>query len=83
MGNRELLVVKLALEEWRHWLEGSVIPFIVWTDHKNLVYIQTARWALFFFLEDSTSHSLIAPDLRIPSLMPSPVSSPQKTHVPS
>ncbi len=23
IGNRELLVVKLALEEWRHWLEGS------------------------------------------------------------
>ncbi|KAF7641247.1 hypothetical protein LDENG_00287690, partial [Lucifuga dentata] len=22
MGNRELLAVKLALEEWRHWLEG-------------------------------------------------------------
>uniref|UniRef100_A0A4W5QYB6 Reverse transcriptase/retrotransposon-derived protein RNase H-like domain-containing protein n=1 Tax=Hucho hucho TaxID=62062 RepID=A0A4W5QYB6_9TELE len=56
VGNRELLAVKLALEEWRHWLEGSVIPFIVWTDHKNLAYIQSAkrlnsrqaRWALFF-----------------------------------
>lgn len=56
LGNRELLAVKLALEEWRHWLEGSVLPFIVWTDHKNLAYIQTAkrlnsrqaRWALFF-----------------------------------
>ncbi|KAL0148819.1 hypothetical protein M9458_055828, partial [Cirrhinus mrigala] len=23
IGNRELLAVKLALEEWRHWLEGS------------------------------------------------------------
>lgn len=52
VGNRELL----ALEEWRHWLEGSEIPFIVWTDHKNLAYIQSAkrlnsrqaRWALFF-----------------------------------
>ncbi len=36
IGNRELLAVKLALEEWRHWLEGSGVPFIVWTDHKNL-----------------------------------------------
>ncbi len=36
VGNRELLAVKLALEEWRHWLEGSKHPFIVWTDHKNL-----------------------------------------------
>ena len=56
IGNRELLAVKLALEEWRHWLEGSTIPFLVWTDHKNLEYIRTAkrlnsrqsRWALFF-----------------------------------
>ncbi|XP_048027531.1 integrin alpha-M-like [Megalobrama amblycephala] len=56
IGNRELLVVKLALEEWRHWLEGSGVPFIVWTDHKNLEYIRSvkrlnsrqARWALFF-----------------------------------
>ena len=56
IGNRELLAVKLALEEWRHWLEGSTVPFLVWTDHKNLEYIRTAkrlnprqsRWALFF-----------------------------------
>lgn len=56
VGNRELLAVKLALEEWRHWLEGSEQPFIVWTDHKNLAYIQSAkrltsrqaRWSLFF-----------------------------------
>ncbi len=27
IGNRELLAVKLALEEWRHWLEGSGVPF--------------------------------------------------------
>ncbi len=43
IGNRELLAVKLALEEWRHWLEGTEVPFIVWTDHKNLEYIRTAR----------------------------------------
>ncbi len=56
IGNRELLAVKLALEEWRHWLEGEGVPFIVWTDHKNLEYIRSAkrlnsrqaRWALFF-----------------------------------
>ncbi|KAI3375212.1 hypothetical protein L3Q82_021717 [Scortum barcoo] len=37
--------------------KGSTQPFVVWTDHKNLAYIQTAakrlnsrqaRWALFF-----------------------------------
>ncbi len=56
IGNRELLAVKLALEEWRHWLEGSWVPFVVWTNLKNLEYIQSAkrlnsrqaRWALFF-----------------------------------
>ena len=41
--NQELLAVKLALEEWRPWLEGFVTPFIVWTDHKNLSYIQTTK----------------------------------------
>ena len=56
VGNRELLAVKLALEEWCHWLEGAEQPFIVWTDHKNLEFIRKAkrlnsrqaRWALFF-----------------------------------
>ncbi|KAK3550598.1 hypothetical protein QTP70_000675 [Hemibagrus guttatus] len=56
IGNRELLAVKLALEEWRHWLEGAKHPFTVLTDHKNLKYLRAAkrlnprqaRWALFF-----------------------------------
>lgn len=39
----ELLTVKLPLEEWRQWLEWSQVPFVVWTDHKNLSYIQTAK----------------------------------------
>ncbi|KAL0200166.1 hypothetical protein M9458_003353, partial [Cirrhinus mrigala] len=56
IGNRELLAIKLALEEWRHWLEGATHPFQVFTDHKNLQYLRDAkrlcprqaRWALFF-----------------------------------
>ncbi|KAK3519335.1 hypothetical protein QTP70_024760, partial [Hemibagrus guttatus] len=56
IGNRELLAVKLALEEWRHWLEGAKNPFLVLIDHKNLEYLRVAkrlnprqaRWALFF-----------------------------------
>ena len=43
IGNRELLGVKLALEEWQHWLKGTKLPFLVWSDHKNLEYIQSAR----------------------------------------
>ena len=71
IGNKELLAIKLALEEWRHWLEGAQVPFQVWTDHKNLEYLQTtkrlnsrqARWSLFFyffffFFLDLTSISL-------------------------
>ncbi len=56
VGNCKLLAAKIALEEWRHWLEGAQHPFIVWTDHKNLEYIRKAkrltshqaRWTLFF-----------------------------------
>ncbi|KAK3541980.1 hypothetical protein QTP86_009226 [Hemibagrus guttatus] len=56
VGNRELLAIKAALEEWRHWLEGARHPFQVLTDHRNLEYLQgakrlnprQARWALFF-----------------------------------
>lgn len=55
MGNRKLLAVVWALQEWRHWLEGNEVPFIIWTNHKNLAYLrsarrmnaQQARWALF------------------------------------
>ncbi|KAK3552956.1 hypothetical protein QTP86_029636 [Hemibagrus guttatus] len=56
VGNRELLAIKAALEEWRHWLEGAHHPFQVLTDHHNLEYLRgakrlnprQARWALFF-----------------------------------
>ncbi|KAI2656914.1 Transposon Tf2-6 polyprotein [Labeo rohita] len=56
VGNRELLAIKLALEEWRHWLEGSLHPFTILTDHRNLEYLRSARvmnhrqarWSLFF-----------------------------------
>ncbi|KAL0147695.1 hypothetical protein M9458_057004 [Cirrhinus mrigala] len=56
VGNRELLAIKLALQEWRHWLEGAQHPFIILTDHKNLEYLRSAkvlshrqaRWSLFF-----------------------------------
>lgn len=55
VGNWELFAVKLALEEWRHWLEGATHS-IICTDHKNLEYLHTAMhltprqacWSLFF-----------------------------------
>ncbi len=57
VGDRELLAMKAAFEEWRHWLEGARLPFcIVLTDHRNLEYIRSAkrlnprqaRWSMFF-----------------------------------
>ncbi len=56
VGDRELLAIKSALEEWRHWLEGARHPFTVLTDHRNLEYLKTERrlnprqaiWSLFF-----------------------------------
>ncbi|XP_047244866.1 uncharacterized protein LOC124882487 [Girardinichthys multiradiatus] len=52
----ELPGIKLALKEWRHWLEGTKHAIQVWTDHNNLAYLQSAkklnprqsRWSLFF-----------------------------------
>lgn len=56
IGNQEFLAIKLALEEWRLWLEGAQLPFLVWMDHGNLEYLRTAKrlnaqqacWSLFF-----------------------------------
>ena len=55
LGDRELLAVKSASEEVRHWLEGSEVPFLSRTDHRNLEYVKSAtclnahqaRWSLF------------------------------------
>ncbi len=62
VGYRELLSMKAAFEEWRHWLEGAKHPFTVLTDHRNLEYLRSAkrlnhrqaRWALFFMRFDFT-----------------------------
>lgn len=39
IGNCEVLAIKVALEEWCHWLEGANHPFTMLTDHCNLEYI--------------------------------------------
>ncbi|CAJ0960985.1 unnamed protein product [Ranitomeya imitator] len=43
VGNRELLAMKWAFEEWRHWLEGAKHRVVVLTDHKNLTYLESAK----------------------------------------
>jgi len=50
-----MLAVVKCLEAWRHFLEGAIIKFEIWTDHKNLEYFIKAqklnkrqvRWALY------------------------------------
>lgn len=56
VGDRKLLAIKIALEEWMYLLEGAAHPMMIFMDHKNLEYLRTARclrphqarWALFF-----------------------------------
>ena len=53
--NKEMLAVVRCLEAWRHFLEGAMMKFEIWTDHKNLEYFmkaqklnrRQARWALY------------------------------------
>jgi len=41
--NKEMLVVVRCLEAWRHFLEGAMIKFEIWTDHKNLEYFMKVQ----------------------------------------
>ncbi|XP_062843452.1 interferon-induced very large GTPase 1-like [Trichomycterus rosablanca] len=76
VGDRELLAVKRALEEWRRWLMEAQHPFIVWTDHRNLEYLKQAkclnprqaRWAMFLVVLILCFPT--APTQRTLSLMP-------------
>lgn len=43
IGDRDLLAIKLALEEWRHWLEGAKHLFEFITLHHNLECLWEAR----------------------------------------
>jgi len=53
--DKEPLAVVEALEQWRHLLKGTSIPFTIFSDHRNLLYQKKpekmsqrlARWALF------------------------------------
>lgn len=64
IGNRELLAIKLALEEWRHL---------------NLEYLQTAkrlihrqaRWAMFFIRFDLTREKKCKSRHPVPTIWPS------------
>ena len=41
--DRELLAIIRALEEWRHYIQGSPHTTLILSDHKNLTYYREAR----------------------------------------
>ena len=53
--DRELLAIIRALEEWRHYIQGSPHTTVILSDHKNLMYYREAkklnrrqaRWSLY------------------------------------
>jgi transposase InsO family protein len=40
---KELLALVVAVKLWRHYLEGSELPFKILTDHESLKYFQSSR----------------------------------------
>ena len=65
--DKEMLAIIFAMEEWRHFLEGSEHKLVVWTDHKNLEYFRSAkklnrrqaRWSLFLARFDFTDRKSV------------------------
>jgi hypothetical protein len=41
--DKELLAILDSFQQWRQFLEGSAEQIIVYNDHKNLTYLQSAR----------------------------------------
>jgi hypothetical protein len=41
--DQELLGIIRELKEWRHYIQGSGHMTVVYSDHKNLTYFQTAQ----------------------------------------
>ena len=41
--DRELLAITQALEEWRHYIQGSPHTTNILSDHKNLTYYREAK----------------------------------------
>lgn len=53
--DKELLAIIHGLDKYRHYLEGHLEKFAIWSDHQNLIYFRLAqklsrrqaRWALY------------------------------------
>ena len=73
--DRELLAIIRALEEWRHYIQGSPHTTLILSDHKNLTYYwevrklnrRQARWSLYLLefdikLVHTPRHKMIQSD---------------------
>ncbi|KAG5718649.1 hypothetical protein E4T56_gene16663 [Termitomyces sp. T112] len=62
--DKEMLAIIWSFEEWQHFLEGTWYKFEVWTDHKNLEYLCSAKklnqhqawWSLYLANFDFSLH---------------------------
>ena len=83
--DRELLAIIRALEEWRHYIQGSSHTTTILSDHKNLTYYREARklnrrqarWSLYLSefdvkLVHTPGHKMIQSDAlsRRPDFIP-------------
>jgi hypothetical protein len=83
--DRELLAIIRALDEWRHYIQGSPHTTVILSDHKNLTYYKEAhklnrrqaRWSLYLSEFDvkllhQAGHKMIQSDAlsRRPDLCP-------------
>jgi hypothetical protein len=67
---RELLAIVASLKHWRHLLMGSRHQITIHSDHKNLLYFQTAtsmsprlaRWSLYLSCFDFVIHYIKGSD---------------------
>lgn len=70
----QILAIKWACEEWRHWLEGDKFRVVVYADHKILLYVESAkilnpgqaRWVLSFLRFNLLVTRFLEPKSRCP-----------------
>jgi len=44
--DKEMLAIVRCLKVWRHFLEGAMVKFEIWTNHQNLGYYMKVLWQL-------------------------------------
>jgi len=44
--DKKMLAIVRCLKVWRHFLEGAMVKFEIWTNHQNLGYYMKVLWQL-------------------------------------